>query len=87
MSNEGPNIPEAIAEHSICQPGLPKPQGDSHEGSPGLLFFQSAKSFKDFFSPLCSAVVKSPRNKILILHTRLEKKNLPSPSCKLLVSP
>jgi len=40
----------AITEHSICQPGLPGPQGDSHEGSPSLDFFQSAKSVTQHFS-------------------------------------
>ena len=35
----------AIAEHSMCQPGRPRPQGDSHHvSSPGLFAFQSAKS-------------------------------------------
>ena len=34
-----------IAEHSMCQPGRPFPQGDSHDvSSPGLFAFQSAKS-------------------------------------------
>ena len=33
-----------MAEHSMCQPGRPLPQGLSQEGSPGLAFFQSAKS-------------------------------------------
>ncbi len=28
----------------MCQPGRPLPQGLSHEGSPGLAFFHSAKS-------------------------------------------
>jgi hypothetical protein len=33
-----------IAEHSICQPGRPFPQGLSHEISPSLAAFQRAKS-------------------------------------------
>jgi hypothetical protein len=33
----------------MCQPGLPGPQGLSQEGSPGLAFFQSAKSADDRF--------------------------------------
>ncbi len=37
-----------MAEHSICQPGLPLPQGESHEISPGLAAFQSAKSSGPF---------------------------------------
>ena len=28
----------------MCQPGLPAPQGDGHDGSPGLDDFHSAKS-------------------------------------------
>lgn len=34
----------AIAEHSICHPGLPGPHGESHEGSPGFAAFHKAKS-------------------------------------------
>ncbi len=33
-----------IAEHSICQPGRPGPQGLSQAGSPGFDPFQRAKS-------------------------------------------
>ncbi len=33
-----------IAEHSICQPGRPGPQGLSQAGSPGFEPFQRAKS-------------------------------------------
>ncbi len=33
-----------IAEHSMCQPGRPSPHGLSHDGSPGLADFHSAKS-------------------------------------------
>ncbi len=32
-----------MAEHSICQPGRPGPQGLSQAGSPGLAPFQRAK--------------------------------------------
>ncbi len=40
-----PRAPSAIAEHSMCQPGRPGPQGDSHQvSSSGLRPFQSAKS-------------------------------------------
>ena len=35
---------EFIAEHSMCHPGRPSPQGEGQEGSPGLLIFQSTKS-------------------------------------------
>ncbi len=33
-----------MAEHSMCHPGRPGPQGLSHDGSPGLDRFHSAKS-------------------------------------------
>ena len=33
--------------HSMCQPGRPSPHGDGHVGSPGLAFFQRAKSSGD----------------------------------------
>ena len=46
ISNAGPKISSAIAEHSMCQPGRPRPQGESHQVSSvsGLFAFQSAKS-------------------------------------------
>src|SRR3990167_6700656 len=44
MSKHSPKSFWLIAEHSICQPGRPGPQGLSQKGSPGLLLFQSAKS-------------------------------------------
>src|SRR3989338_4589305 len=44
MSIVGPRYCMLIAEHSICQPGLPAPQGLFHDGSPGCADFQSAKS-------------------------------------------
>lgn len=37
----------AIAEHSMCHPGLPSPHGEFHFGSPSLLFFHNAKSCGD----------------------------------------
>ena len=39
-----PSVALAIAEHSMCQPGRPGPQGLGQLGSPGLLAFQTAKS-------------------------------------------
>ena len=43
-----------MTTHSVCQPGRPSPHGDGHDGSPGLAFFQSAKSMGDRFSSLAS---------------------------------
>ncbi len=33
-----------MAEHSMCQPGRPSPQGLLQEGSPGLAAFHKTKS-------------------------------------------
>ena len=45
ISNAGPSSSSAITEHSMCQPGRPRPHGESHDvSSPGLFAFQSAKS-------------------------------------------
>src|SRR6266481_10171919 len=33
-----------MAEHSMCHPGRPSPQGDAQEGSPGFACFQITKS-------------------------------------------
>src|SRR2546430_7712142 len=52
----GPRNFSAIAEHSMCQPGRPRPQGESHEvSSPSLFAFQSAKSRGSSFSGLGSS--------------------------------
>ena len=53
ISKTGPRCASAIAEHSMCQPGRPRPQGDSHHvSSPSLCAFQSAKSRGSSFSSL-----------------------------------
>ena len=45
MSKPGPRNFSAIAEHSMCQPGRPRPHGESHHvSSPSLFAFQSEKS-------------------------------------------
>ena len=44
MSMTGPMSSRIMAEHSMCQPGRPRPHGLSHSGSPGFAAFQSAKS-------------------------------------------
>ena len=44
MSKCGPSSATAIAEHSMCQPGRPRPHGESQAGSPGLAAFHSTKS-------------------------------------------
>ena len=42
---DAPSSASAIAEHSMCQPGRPRPQGASHAvSSNGFCAFQSAKS-------------------------------------------
>ena len=56
ISNAGPRKASAIAEHSMCQPGRPRPQGESHQvSSPSLCPFQSAKSRASSFSSSASA--------------------------------
>jgi hypothetical protein len=37
----------AMAEHSMCHPGRPGPQGESQNGSPARAAFQRAKSHAD----------------------------------------
>ncbi len=47
MSKAGPRYLPAIAEHSMCQPGRPRPHGLGHDavaGSPSFALFHSAKS-------------------------------------------
>ena len=43
-SKPSPSRSSAITTHSVCHPGRPGPHGDGHDGSPGLTFFQRAKS-------------------------------------------
>ena len=51
MSKSSPRSSSAIAEHSMCQPGRPRPQGESQAvSSSGLCAFQSAKSSGSRFS-------------------------------------
>ena len=54
MSICSPRAFIAIAEHSMCQPGRPGPQGLSQCGSPGFAPFQRAKSRGSSFSSLRS---------------------------------
>ena len=55
IRNSGPSVFSAIAEHSMCQPGRPGPQGESHEvSSPSFVAFQRAKSRGSSFSGLGS---------------------------------
>ena len=57
MSMVLPRYFEIMAEHSMCHPGLPGPQGESHEHSPGFAAFHTAKSMgsrlfsSSFFRP------------------------------------
>ena len=43
-----------MTTHSVCQPGRPSPQGESHAGSSRLAFFQSTKSSGERFSSTAS---------------------------------
>ena len=51
----GPKYFMLIAEHSMCQPGRPGPQGESQVGSPGFAAFQRTKSLMSSFSYSSSA--------------------------------
>ena len=56
ISNTGPRWASAIAEHSMCQPGRPRPHGDSHHvSSASLCAFHSAKSRGSSLSSLGSS--------------------------------
>ena len=44
MSNTSPSACHDMAEHSMCQPGRPGPQGLSQAGTPGGEGFHSTKS-------------------------------------------
>ena len=58
MSIYLPSVSDAMAERSMCHPGLPLPQGLGQLGSPGWDAFQSAKSARDRFS--ATFFVKAP---------------------------
>ena len=50
-----------MAEHSICHPGRPAPQGEPHDGSlVDLLNFHRAKSFEDRLSFWLVSVTSRP---------------------------
>ena len=61
ISNSGPRCFSAIAEHSMCQPGRPGPQGESHSvSSCAFVAFQRAKSRGSSFRSLGSwAIISS----------------------------
>jgi hypothetical protein len=44
MSNTSPSIAPDMAEHSMCHPGRPRPQGESQPGWSDVLGFHSTKS-------------------------------------------
>ena len=44
MSITGPRMFSIMAEHSMCHPGRPRPQGLSQNGSPSFAAFHSATS-------------------------------------------
>ena len=51
IAKSAPRSFSAIAEHSMCQPGRPSPQGEGQAvSSSGLRAFQSAKSSGSSFS-------------------------------------
>src|SRR4051794_7195889 len=77
MSMFSPKISLAMTEHSRCQPGMPGPHGDGHDGSPGLADFQSAKSEAE---RLPSFPVKDPVKGAFSYSARHQSKNLLQPA-------
>ncbi len=59
-SKSSPNRSRAITTHSVCQPGRPGPQGDGHDGSPGLANFQRAKSMGERLPRSASNSTRAP---------------------------
>ena len=57
MSSLSPRCLMLIAEHSMCQPGRPRPHGLSHDGSPSSNF-HSAKSSGSRFA--ASTSIRAP---------------------------
>ena len=55
-----------IAEHSICQPGLPGPQGES-QFKPSLVLFHKTKSVLFFFSGSTSTLEPEMSSSIFLL--------------------
>ena len=56
IENSTPSSSSAIAEHSMCQPGRPSPQGLGQKvSSPSLRAFQRAKSSRASFSSAAPA--------------------------------
>ncbi len=51
-----------MAEHSMCQPGRPGPQGESQAGSPGLADFHSTKSRGSRLPPATSTLSPARRS-------------------------
>lgn len=68
-----PRIFDAMAEHSICQPGRPSPhRALGHLGSFSLDFFQSAKSLASRFCALSiSLTVNSPSPSLINYHNTI----------------
>lgn len=66
----------AIAEHSICQPGLPGPHDEFQEGSPGFAAFHRAKSRLLFLNECCMISGKGT-NFPYLLYLVVSKNNEP----------
>jgi hypothetical protein len=63
-----------MAEHSMCHPGRPWPQGDAHEGSPGLAAFHRAKSRGFFFrSSTSTHLIEGPLGELAVLGKALHR--------------
>lgn len=66
----------AMAEHSMCQPGLPGPHNESQDGSPGFAAFHRAKS-KLLFLNECRVTSGTGTNFPYLLYLVVSKNNEP----------
>ena len=66
MSMPESNILSIMAEHSMCHPGLPSPQGEFHEGSFSFEIFHSAKSSIFFLSDSRSTLVPETTSSLFL---------------------
>ena len=64
MSNVSPKYFLLIAEHSICQPGLPLPQGLSQPGSLSFEGFHNIKSDASFLKSSISTLAPAINSSI-----------------------
>ena len=60
-----PRYSVAIAAHSTCQPGLPGPKPDGHEGSPGRAASHTSGSSGSFFPGRSGSPPRSANSSVI----------------------